>query len=201
MGFTIIVLIAVVGVVVYSKSKKKKTVTIDPERSAALRAASSEATIEDFDEFMRKFDYGGVLTNAFNSLRQAVLPDKYGKYKFEDKVGKIFKKINEEVSQVLEPGSENYVNFFKVLYWKVMREMSKSSDPKMVEYLEYSISEREEWETKGKSQTFCKGMSDDPLVATAEVIMAAVAKCLYKNKKTTMFRKDMEKYNLPSMTK
>lgn len=75
--------------------------------------------------------------------------------------------------------------------------MRRSQVNMQAEATEYTLLQQYDWETKGKCQTFVKGLSEDPLVAKAEIIMSICEKCWFKNIKTTMFRKDMEKFNLP----
>lgn len=78
-----------------------------------------------------------------------------------------------------------------------MGRMLGSGNNMLVSALEYTREQQMDWIEKGKSQTFVKGMSDDPLVAKAEVIMSVCEKCWFKNIKATMFREDLEKHNLP----
>ena len=138
-----------------------------------------------------------LFKKSLDKLTSVVMPDKYGDFNDAKKIGKTIAKINEEVSGYIRPGTEKYVRFFDVLYTIVMGRMLKSGNKMLISALEYTREQQMDWIEKGKSQTFVKGMSDDPLVAKAEVIMSVCEKCWFKNIKTTMFRKDLEKHNLP----
>lgn len=187
---TVLILAIIVVVVILLKKKNKSS---DQAASAAAAQVSAEFSTGETADFLSN----PVLAAGLAKLKAVVVPDKHGDYNDCKKVGKTIAKINEEVSAVLTPGSEEYINYFHALYRTVIGSMRSSSDNMMSSAMEYTLIQQEEWMENGKCQTFVKGLSDDPLVAEAEVIMAACEKCWFKNIKTTMWRKDMEKYNLP----
>lgn len=188
---TLIVIILVVAVVIYRRisSNNKKELPVRNTDNAIPPEYSTE-TGEDIEE-------NPLFRKSLDKLTSVVMPDKYGDFNEAKKIGKTIAKINEEVSGYIKPGTEEYVRFFDVLYIIVMGRMLRSGNNMLVSALEYTREQQMDWIEKGKSQTFVKGMSDDPLVAKAEVIMSVCGKCWFKNIKATMFREDLEKHNLP----
>lgn len=179
-------------IVVVIKKKKGSKSDDDFTENTSSDVAVPHETVENGD-----FSRNPILADGLAKLKKVVAPDKYGDYNDCKKVGKTIAKINEEVSTVLRPGSSEYVEYFHSLYHAVIASMYNSPDKKMKETMEYTLHQQEEWEKTGKCQTFRTGLSPDPLIAEAEVIMTACEKCWFKNIKATIWRKDLEKYNLP----
>lgn len=189
---SIVVILIVVAVIVFVVKKKKAKSADEPTSSKAAYAPMASSAADPSD-----FSANPVLAAGLTKLESVVAPNKYGEYNDCKKVGKTIAEINEKVSAVLKPGTEEYVEYFHSLYHTVISSMISSSDSKMKDAIEYTLNQQAEWEQNGKCQTFVKGLSEDPLIAEAEVIMTACEKCWFSNIKTTMWRKDMEKYNLP----
>lgn len=195
---SLIILFLVATIVIYIRNnsgKKRDTPVrnsdnVTPEQPI-YSAESGENEADD------DIEGDPLFKKSLDKLTSVVMPDKYGDFNDAKKIGKTIAKINEEVSGYIRPGTEKYVRFFDVLYTIVMGRMLKSGNKMLISALEYTREQQMDWIEKGKSQTFVKGMSDDPLVAKAEVIMSVCEKCWFKNIKTTMFRKDLEKHNLP----
>lgn len=192
MSILIVIVIAIIVVVVI-RNKKKTGAAVQRSSEGTLPNAKSQYDqVEEQD-----LSNNPVLAEGLKTLLKVVTPDKYGDYNDCKKVGKTIEKINKDVSAILQPGSSEYVEYFHSLYHTVIDSMYNSSDKKMKETMEYTIHQQEEWEKTGKCQTFRTGLSPDSLVAEAEVIMTACEKCWFKNIKATIWRKDLEKYNLP----
>lgn len=189
MSVIVFIIVVAVVIVVVRKSKSRSAEHEVSQVTYETAELPSGATAD--------FSDNPVLVSGLNKLRAVVSPDKYGDYNDCKKVGKTIGEINEEVSAILQPGSPEYVEYFHSLYRAVIGSMLSSPDDKMREAIAYTLNQRQEWLQTGKCQTFVKGLSEDPLVADAEVIMTACEKCWFGNLKTTMWRKDMEKFNLP----
>lgn len=190
---SIIIILIVVAVIVFAVVKKKNANPGTISTSNTAGRVSSEVLEGDVEDFSAN----PILADGLSKLKSAVAPNKHGEYNDAKKIGKTIATINEQVSTILKPGSEEYVKYFHSLYRAVIGSMVSSSDSKMKKAIEYTLNQQAEWEQTGKCQTFVKGLSEDSLVAEAEVIMTACEKCWFDQIKTTMWRKDMEKFNLP----
>lgn len=189
---SIIVIIGVVAVIIWKKSKKSSPSATTSGYESEYIEDSSDGEVDTYD-----FSSNPVLKKGLDRLKSVVTPNKHGEFNDAKKIGKTIASINEEVSAVLPAGSEAYVEYFESLYRNVIVYMLNSSNRMQAEATAYTLEQQAAWEKTGKSQTFVKGLSEDSLVAKAEVIMAVCEKCWFGNIKTTMFRKHMEKYNLP----
>lgn len=193
MNIVIILIVVAVIIFVVKKNKKDTSKHVDestPSAATYTSTASSSVNVAEFSD-------NPILAEGLAKLKSAVTPNRHGEYNDAKKIGKTIGAINEKVSTILTPDSEEYVEYFHSLYHAVIGVMISSPDSKMRNAIEYTLNQQAEWEQHGKCQTFVKGLSEDSLVAEAEVIMTACEKCWFDNVKTTMWRKDMEKFNLP----
>lgn len=210
-----LILIIIIAIVVYFVSKKKSTANVSALSVAEMNMTDNvkfsngvlvpqEVAIgnnrnQKFMELIAD-DTTGKLQSVVTKLLNAFSPNKNGEFNDAKACGLALAETDATVSKILGKRSDNYVVFFAVSYDRILSSMLGSDNATLIEYARYTLDQVEEYYATGKCQTFVKGLHPDGLVARAEILMAIIEKCWFGNKKTTMFRKDMEKHTLPSST-
>lgn len=152
----IIITLAVIAIIIVAVKKSKGS-----KASPSIQKLETQVTLDSNTDFS-KFQNNEILNWGLNTLLAVVSPDKHGDFNDAKKVGKTIAQINSEVSTVLQPGSQDYIEYFNTIYENVIYSMRRSQVNMQAEATEYTLLQQYDWETKGKCQTFVKGLSEDP---------------------------------------
>lgn len=206
---TTIIIILIIVAIIYFATKSKKQ---NDNATTAAPATGSDDAFDDLiaetigssralqtDENAAPVDKA-LLDQKVTELTQVMMPNKHGDFNDMKKVGKTLAKMNEEISKTYAKGTPEYDTFFNALYAMTLFRILHSGNEKLKAVTQYTIVEWDQCLDNGVSKSFKKGVSEDLLVSKAELLMAIAEKCWFDNIKLTLFRKDMEKYNLPSST-
>lgn len=208
----VVIIIAVVVVFFVIKKKKTSTPMIPVEQmeltndmmfnNSVLVPQELDQNVDKAARFKEiiKSDSTGALQTATGDLMKVFFPNKHGEFNDAKACAKHIANAEEVAAKMLGKGTTDYVIFFATIYDQIMARMLSSDNKKIVEFASYTLTQANEYYSTGKCQTFVKGLHPDGLAARAEILMAVTEKCWFDEKKTTMFRKDMEKRTLPTAT-